>query len=164
MTEKRAEKKEFSEAARREIEEILSSYPVRDSAVLPLLHLAHREFGFVDDEVVGLVAGVLEVGPVRVEQAASFYTMFHKRPQGKHVIEVCTNISCSLLGSESILSYLEKRLGISRGSTTPDGLVTLRTVECLGSCGTAPVMTVNGRYYEDLNIEKVEGILREMGV
>ena len=164
MSEEKAGRKEFSEEARREIDEALSGYPVRESAILPLLHIAQREFGCVDGEAVRLIAGVLGVGPARVQQTMSFYTMFSAEPSGKYVIEVCTNISCSLLGSESILNHLEKRLGITRGSTTPDGLVTLRTVECLGSCRTAPVMTVNGKYYEGLDVEKVEALLREMGV
>jgi NADH-quinone oxidoreductase subunit E len=163
-TQGKTAKKEFSKTALSEIESVLSSYPVRDSATLPLLHLAQREFGLVDNEVVELIAAVLGVEPLRVRQAASFYTMFEEKPRGKHLIEICNNISCALLGSESILSYVEKRLGISRGATTPDGLVTLRTVECLGSCGTAPVMTVDGRYHEGLTVEKVETVLREIGV
>ena len=164
MSEEKTERKEFSEAARREIDEALSGYPVRDSAILPVLHIAQREFGSLDGEAVRLIAEALGIEPARIQQTMSFYTMFHATPVGKNVIEVCTNISCSLLGSENILDHLEKRLGISCGSTTPDGLVTLRTVECLGSCGTAPVMTVNGKYYEGLDVEKVEAVLREMGV
>jgi NADH-quinone oxidoreductase subunit E len=158
-----AERKQFSDQALREIEAIAASYPVRKSATLPLLHLAQREFGFIDNEVVELVADTLGVKPIYVEEALGFYTMFHRSPGGKYVIQVCTNISCSLLGSDDILSYLEKRLGIPRGSTTPNGLVTLKGVECLGSCGTAPVMMINDTYYENLSVERVEGILQDIG-
>ncbi len=163
-TQEKMTRKEFSKTALGEIKSILSRYPERESATLPLLHLAQKEFGFVDEEAIRLIAEVLEVEPLKVRQSASFYTMFEEKPRGKHLIEVCNNISCSLVGSESILEFVEKRLGISRGSTTPDGLVTLRTVECLGSCGTAPVMAVDGKYYEELTVEKVEAVLKEMGV
>jgi len=159
-----AKKKEFSQEALKEIETIVASYPVKQSAVLPLLHLAQREFGFIDDETVELIAGVLGIKPIQVEQALGSYSIFHRVPHGKYVIQVCTNISCSLLGAEEILCHLEKRLGVNRDSTTPDGLVTLKTVECLGSCGTAPVMTINDTYYENLSIDKVETILHEVGV
>jgi NADH-quinone oxidoreductase subunit E len=155
--------KKFSEPVLKEMEAIAASYPVRKSAILPLLHLAQREFGFIDNEVVELVADVLGLKPIHVEEALSFYTMFHRSISGKYVIQVCTNLSCSLLGSEDIVSYLEKRLGIPRGSTTSDCLVTLRTVECLGSCGTAPAMMINDTYYENLSVEKVEAILRDIG-
>ena len=153
----------FSEPALKEIETVIASYPTSRSAILPVLHLAQREFGFIDNDIVELLAGLLGVKPIHIEEALGSYTMFRRDPNGKYVIHVCTNISCSLLGAESILSYLEKRLGIVRGSTTPDGLIALTTVECLGSCGTAPVMMINDKYYENLNVEKVEAILRDMG-
>jgi len=156
--------RKFSEEVRSEAERIVFSYGVKESAVLPLLHIAQREFGCVDGEVVELVARTLGISPTRVAETASFYTMFSPAPLGKHVIQVCTNVSCSLLGSESIVRYLETRLGVVRGRTRPDGLVTLSTVECLGSCGTAPVMAANGTYYENLTTEKVESILRELGL
>ena len=154
----------LSDKARTEMERIISSYAVKESAVLPLLHLAQRELGCVDDDAIRLVADALGVSPVRVAGAASFYTMFSRAPLGKHVIQVCTNVSCSLLGSESIVRHLETRLGVSRGRTRADGAVTLGTVECLGSCGTAPVMAVNGTYYENLTAEKVDAVLRELGL
>jgi NADH-quinone oxidoreductase subunit E len=156
--------KTFSPEVRKEIEKVILSYCVKESAVLPLLHIAQREFGCVDSEAVELVADALGISSVRVAEAASFYTMFSPAPLGKYVIQVCTNVSCSLLGSESIVSYLEKRLAVDRGRTRQDGLVTLHTVECLGSCGTAPVMAVNDKYYENLTTEKVESILLEMGI
>jgi NADH-quinone oxidoreductase subunit E len=157
-------KRVFSAAALQEVQSVLASYPVRDSAILPVLHMAQREFGCLDQDVVQLVAETVGTSPVRVAETMSFYTMFSAVPQGKHVIRVCTNVSCSLLGSRNIVEHLEKRLGIRSGSTRSDGLVTLETVECLGSCGTAPVMTVNDRYYENLTVEKIESILGELGI
>jgi len=154
----------FSREAQKEVEKIVFSYAVKESAILPLLHIAQREFGCVDDDAVRLVAGTLGISATRVAQTASFYTMFSRAPLGKHVIQVCTNVSCSLLGSESLLRYLETRLGVLRGRTRSDGLVTLSTVECLGSCGTAPVMAVNGTYHENLTEEKAESVLRELGL
>ncbi len=156
--------RKFSDEGQKEAERIVSSYGVKESAVLPLLHLAQREFGCVDDGAVELVARELGVSPVRVAGTASFYTMFSRAPLGKYVILVCTNVSCSLLGSEGMVRLLETRLGVARGETRGDGLVTLGTVECLGSCGTAPVMAVNGAYYENLTAEKVEAVLRELGL
>jgi NADH-quinone oxidoreductase subunit E len=154
----------FSPEAQKEIDRVVFAYPVKESAVLPLLHIAQREFGCVDNEAVELVAATLGVSPTRVAETASFYTMFSSVPLGRNVIQVCTNVSCSLLGSESIVCHLESRLGMARDTTRPDGLVTLGTVECLGSCGTAPVMAVNGVYHENLTTEKVESILRELGL
>ncbi len=148
-------KRTFSQEAQNEIEKVISSYVVKESAVLPLLHIAQREFGCVDSEAVELVARALGVSHTRVADTASFYTMFSSVPLGKHVIQVCTNVTCSLLGSESILHHLESRLGVGRGRTRPDGL---------GSCGTAPVMAVNGTYYESLTTDKVESILRDLGL
>lgn len=156
--------RKFSLEAQKEVEKTVFSYAVKESAVLPLLHIAQREFGCVDGAVVRLVADTLGINPTRVAQTASFYTMFSRSPLGKHVIQVCTNVSCSLLGSESLLRHLETRLGVVRGRTRPDGLVTLSTVECLGSCGTAPVMAVNGVYHENLTKEKVESVLRDLGL
>ena len=156
--------KKFSPEAQKEIDKVVFAYGVKESALLPMLHIAQKEFGCVDSEAVELVARTLGVSPTRVAETASFYTMFSSVLLGKHVIQVCTNVSCSLLGSGSILRHLEKRLGVTRGRTRPDGLVTLGTVECLGSCGTAPVMAVDGTYYENLTTEKVESILRDLGL
>ncbi|MFH0777552.1 MAG: NAD(P)H-dependent oxidoreductase subunit E [Candidatus Eisenbacteria bacterium] len=157
-------KRQFSGSALGEIKEILSRYPVQESALLPVLHIAQRDFGCVDEGVVVLVADVVGVSHNRVRESASFYTMFSREPRGRHVIRICTNISCALSGSEDILAFLVKRLGIPPGGTSQNGLVTLETVECLGSCGTPPVMMVDDEYHENLNQEKVQAILRKMGV
>lgn len=150
----------LSEKARAEIKEARSRYPDPRSALLPALAIAQRENdGWLSPEVMIEVAEVMELPPAEVGSVTSFYTMFHRRPVGKYLIQVCTNISCSLLGAEHVLQYIKGRLGIEVGETTPDGLFTLLTVECLGSCGTAPMMQINDTYYENLTPQKVDVIL-----
>ncbi len=150
----------LSEKAIAEIKEARSRYPDPRSALLPALAIAQRENdGWLSPEVMIEVAEVMELPPAEVGSVTSFYTMFHRRPVGKYLIQVCTNISCSLLGAEHVLQYIKGRLGIEVGETTPDGLFTLLTVECLGSCGTAPMMQINDTYYENLTPQKVDVIL-----
>jgi len=108
------------------------------------------------------VAEVMDLPPTEVASVASFYTMFNRQPVGENLIQVCTNISCSLLGAEHIVEYLKNKLGIDVGETTPDNKFTLVTVECLGSCGTAPMMQINDTYYENLTEEKIDQILAEL--
>ncbi len=149
----------FSEKARGELDRIVSRYPNREAAILPALHLAQREFGFVSDEAIKYVAGLIGVSPARIEGVATFYTMYNRKPVGKHHVQICRNISCSLMGAEHLIERVSKKLGIKPGQTTPDGRITLSQVECLGSCGTAPVMQVNDDYYENLTAESIERIL-----
>lgn len=149
----------FSETARRELEAILSRYPNREAAILPALHLAQREFGYVSDEAIEYVAGLLGFTPARIEGVATFYTMYNRKPVGKYHVQICRNISCSLLGAERLIEHVSAKLGIRPGETTPDGKFTLSTVECLGSCGTAPVMQVNDDYHENLTEEKIDALL-----
>ncbi|MCX8081517.1 MAG: NADH-quinone oxidoreductase subunit NuoE [Bacteroidia bacterium] len=152
----------FSEEALKEIEKIKSRYPQgkQKSALIPVLHIAQAENdGWLSPEVMDYVASLLNIQPIEVFEVASFYTMFNLKPVGKCVIEVCRTSSCWLLGAEDIIKYIEKKLGIKEGQTTPDGMFTLKTVECLGSCGTAPVMQVGASYHENLTFEKVDKIL-----
>ncbi|MCK4606100.1 MAG: NADH-quinone oxidoreductase subunit NuoE [candidate division Zixibacteria bacterium] len=144
------------------IREKAARYPIRKSAILPAITVAYRQVGYLSEEIYGEVSQIIGVPVVEVAEAATFYTMFPKQPVGKFLIQVCHNISCSLLGAESLISYLEEKLEIKKGETTPDGLFTLVTVECLGSCATAPVMQINQDYYENLTREKVDGILEEL--
>ena len=144
------------------IRERAARYPIRKSAILPAITVAYRQVGYLSEEIYGEVSQIIGVPVVEVAEAATFYTMFPKQPVGKFLIQVCHNISCSLLGAESLISYLEEKLEIKKGETTPDGLFTLVTVECLGSCATAPVMQINQDYYENLTREKVDGILEEL--
>jgi len=149
----------FSEPARRELEAILSRYPDKEAAILPALHLAQREFGYVSDEAIVCVAEILGFTPARIEGVANFYTMYNRKPVGKYHLQICRNISCSLLGAEHLIEHVSKKLGILPGETTPDGKFTLSKVECLGSCGTAPVLQLNDDYHENLTEEKVDALL-----
>jgi NADH-quinone oxidoreductase subunit E len=149
----------FTDTARREIEAVLARYPNREAAILPALHLAQREFGYVSDEAIVCVADLLGFTPARIEGVATFYTMYNRKPVGKYHLQICRNISCSLLGAEHLIEHVSKRLGIQPGETTPDGKFTLSKVECLGSCGTAPVLQLNDDYHEDLTEEKIDALL-----
>ena len=144
------------------VEKIARKYPERRSALLPALFLAQKKYGYLTKETMEEVASILNLQPVQVYEVATFYTMFNKKPVGKYHVQVCTNVSCSLLGSEMIVDCLKKKLGIKSGETTEDKLFTLSEVECLGSCGTAPMMQINDTYYENLTEEKVNNILMEL--
>ena len=144
-----------------ELAEIVRRYPPdrKSSAMLPALRLGQEIFGWVSPAVQRLAADRLGVSPARAEEVATFYVMFHTKPAGRHVVELCTNVSCCLTGSERLWEHLRKKLGIGNGETTPDGRITLREVECLGSCGTAPAMLVDEEMHERLTVEKVDEIL-----
>jgi NADH-quinone oxidoreductase subunit E len=152
----------LSENVKAEIKQFEGKYPDPRSALLTALHVAQREHGWLSPEVMRDVAEVMDLPPTEVASVASFYTMFNRQPVGENLIQVCTNISCSLLGAEHIVEYLKSKLGIDVGQTTPDNKFTLVTVECLGSCGTAPMMQVNNTYYENLTEEKIDRILEEL--
>jgi len=154
----------FSQAALEEIEKIKKRYPPgkQKSALIPVLHIAQAENdGWLSPEVMDYVASLLGILPIEVYEVASFYSMFNLKPGGKCVIEVCRTSSCWLMGAEDIIRYIEKKLGIKEGETTPDGMFTLKTVECLGSCGTAPMMQIGASYHENLTYEKVDNILEK---
>ena len=148
---------------RDKIEEISKKYPDKRSAVMPALYLVQDKYGYLTKEAMEEVAVALNLPPVQVYEIATFYTMYNKKPVGKYHIQLCTNVSCMLLGSEDILGYLKEKLGVDEGETTEDGLFTLSTVECLGSCGTAPVMQINDTYYEGITKDKVDKILEGLG-
>ncbi len=152
----------FSETAQKELQEIVARYPDKRSAMLPALAIAQREQGYLTPEAYAWVAEALDTSPTWVASVASFYTMLRKEPAGRYLVQVCTNLSCSLVGAQPLLEYLQEKLGIKVGETTPDGLFTLTTVECLGSCSTAPVMQVNDCYYEQLTRERIDEILAEL--
>jgi NADH-quinone oxidoreductase subunit E len=149
----------LSEAACRQIQALMSKYPQKRSALIPSLQIAQKETGFLSHNTICEVAKLFDLAPNEVNQVASFYTMLYKKPIGKYVIQVCTNISCLICNAEEIMAHLSDRLGIRPGETTPDGKFTLLEVECLGSCGTSPVIQINDDYYEDLTPEKVDQIL-----
>ena len=149
----------FNDAALRELEAILSRYPNREAAILPALHLAQREFRYLSREAIVYVAGLLGFPPARIEGVATFYTMYNRKPVGRYHVQICRNLSCSLMGAEDLIEHVSRKLGIKPGQTTADGKFTLSTVECLGSCGTAPVMQVNDDYHEELTGEKIDALL-----
>ncbi len=155
----------FSPAAETQIDEILGRYPEgqRLAALIPVLDLAQREFGYLTVEVMELVARRLEVPPSQVLNTATFYTMLRKKPVGAHHVQVCTNVSCWLRGSDDLLHHIEKRLGVAAGETTPDKRFTLEEVQCLGACGNAPVIQVDDDYHEELTVEKVDALLERLG-
>jgi len=150
----------LSEQSKREIRKIRDEYPDPQSALLPALYLAQQDYGgWLPEQAFDEVAEVMGLPPTQVASVATFYTMLNKKPVGRHLIQACTNISCSLLGAEHLLSYISRKLGVAVGETTGDGKFTLLEVECLGSCGTAPMMQVDDAYHENLTEEKIDQIL-----
>ena len=146
----------------RELDAIVKRYPPdrKAAAMLPALRLGQEIFGYCSPAVQKLAADRLGTSPSRAEEVATFYVMFHTHPLGRHLVEICTNVSCCLNGGERIFEALKKKLGVKNGGTTPDGRITLREVECLGSCGTAPAMLVDEvEMHERLDLQKVEKIL-----
>lgn len=141
------------------LEEILSRYPNRQAACIPVLHLCQEQNGWVSEDVMRWVAERLALSAAHVKGVVTFYTLFNTEPVGKHQVWVCRTLSCALNGSDEILKHCQKRLGVHAGETTKDGLVTLRTAECLASCGTAPMMQVDRDYHENLTIAEVDRIL-----
>lgn len=144
------------------IEAIANKFPQKNSALLPSLHLIQDQFGWIPPDAVKQLAKILDTTPNKIYGVLTFYTMFNTQPVGKYHIQVCRNVSCSLLGAKTIIEYLSKKLKIKPGGTTKDKMFTLSTVECLGSCGTAPVMMINDKYYENLDEKKVDQILKTL--
>ena len=144
------------------IKDAVTRYPQVRSAILPALTIAYRQIGHLNEDIYDEIAEVLNVPSGEIAEAASFYTMFPKKPVGTYLIQVCHNISCALLGAESLLTYLEQKLGVQVGETTPDNLFTIVRVECLGSCSTAPMMQINQDYYENLTRKRVDAIIEQM--
>ena len=141
------------------IEREMAKYPRKRGALLPALHLAQAEEGWLSKPKLAALAELFEIRPIEVLEVVSFYNMFYDRPEGRHQVHVCTNLPCSLRGGRQLLRALEQHLGIEVGETTPDGRVTLRHEECLGACAWAPMMRVDGAYREDLDVEKAKRIV-----
>ena len=150
---------EFSPETLKEFEAAVARYPRKEAAMLPVLYLAQREFGHLGPEAIEYVAKLMDQAPARVQGVVSFYTMYNMKPIGRHHIQVCRTLPCALRGAEEVTEFLKKKLGIECGQTTPDGRFTLSEVECLASCGTAPMMQVNDEYYENLTEEKINALL-----
>ena len=155
---------EFSKEKLQEVQRIINFYPEgkQKSAVLPVLHLAQKEFGgWLSAETMDYVASLLKLEPIEVYEVATFYSMYNLKPVGKYMFEVCQTGPCMLNGSDDIIKYINDKLGIKPGETTTDGLFTLKTVECLGACGYAPMMQLGKNYREHLTKEKVDAIINE---
>jgi len=151
--------REFSEKAKKKIGEIVARYPQKEAAILPILHITQQEFGSISAEEEKLVARILGIKPISVRELVTFYTMLSRKSLGKYHIQVCSNLSCSLLGADNFVDYLVEKLGIEPGETTPDKKFTLSKVECLGVCERAPCMMINFNYYGDIDPKKVDEIL-----
>jgi NADH-quinone oxidoreductase subunit E len=152
----------FEPADQENVRALLARYPAdqRESAIMPALWLAQERFGFVSEEAIELVARSLDVSEAEVAGVATFYTMFHLEPVGRYVIQVCCTLSCSLVGAENIVKHIEEKLDVEVGGTTKDGKFTLKKVECLASCGTAPMMQINERAFDEhLTADRVDAIL-----
>lgn len=150
---------EFSDKIKKEVEGIIARYPEKKAALLPVLHVAQREFGYISEDTEKMVAAILEVKPIEVREVITFYTMYNRKPVGKYHIQVCSNLTCSLLGGDSLLEYLQTKLKVEPGGTTEDQKFTLSTVECLGACEEAPCMMVNFDYFGRLDEKKIDKIL-----
>ncbi|MBM3444493.1 MAG: NAD(P)H-dependent oxidoreductase subunit E [Bacteroidetes bacterium] len=154
----------FSDEQLKQVQELVARYPEgkQKSALIPLLHMAQdTRGGWLSAETMDEVASLLQLEPIEVYEVATFYSMFNLQPVGKHVFEVCQTGPCMLNGSDRIIAHIKKRLGIGVSETTPDGLFTLKTVECLGACGYAPMMQYGITYREHLTEEKVDAIIEE---
>jgi NADH-quinone oxidoreductase subunit E len=145
-----------------EIRTAAAPYPDRRSAVMSGLRLAQEQYGWLPPEALAEVAEALDITPAQVQAVASFYDMYHLAPIGAHLVEVCTNVSCALVGAQQVVEAFERELGVRAGETSEDGKVTLRTIECAGGCGYAPVVVVDHRYREPTRPEDVPGIVGEL--
>lgn len=154
---------QFSDEKLARFQEILARYPEgkQKSALLPVLHLAQEQFGWLSAETMDYVASLLSLEPIEVYEVATFYSMYNLKPVGKHLFEVCQTGPCMINGSDDIVEYIKEKLNIKVGETTPDGLFTLKTVECLGACGYAPMMQLGKTFREHLTKEKVDQIIDE---
>ena len=152
----------LSDALKNKFEQVIARYPLKRSAIVPLLMFAQDEIGYVSDEAIEEIARRVEVRPIEVIEDISYYAMLHRRPIGKYNFQVCTNISCMLRGAEDIFEHCSKKLGIGHRQTTPDGLFSLEEVECLGACCGAPAMQVNYDFYEDLTPEKIDRLIESL--
>ena len=144
------------------VENILSKYPDKKSATLPLLHLAQSQDGYITSSAINSIADLVDCNPAIVMDCVSFYTMLYTKAQGKYKVQICQTLSCSLNGADALVDHMQNKCGIKPGETTPDNKYTLMKVECLGSCGTAPVIQINNDYHEGLSIENFDALLENL--
>jgi len=146
----------------KKLTELAEKFPEKNSAVIPGLHVIQDEFGWLPDQAIREFANLIDSTPNKIYSVASFYTMFNLKPVGKYHIQICRNVSCQLMGAKNMVKSLTDKLNINPGETTKDQKYTISLVECLGSCGTAPVMMINDKYYENLTEQKVDEILKTL--
>lgn len=144
------------------IQELFRRYPAKKSAILPLMHIAQHEYGYMSEEAMVEVADILGINPTHVRSIAGFYTLFYEEPVGKYVIEICNDLACALRGADEFVDTASNILGVPVEGTTPDGLFTLKTVMCLGACDRAPMLQCNLRFHEHLNGEKFEALINKL--
>ncbi len=159
-----ANRKELSNNFYSEVKKLRPRYPAdrNQAMLLPALHLAQKEKGWISESVMDEVAAAIDIPPPVVREVVTFYSMYNLKSVGKYHLQFCTNISCCLMGSDELLEHCEKKLGIEAGETTSDNRFTISHVECLGSCGTAPVVQINDDYHENLNSEKLDELLGQL--
>lgn len=152
----------FSKETEDQFKHLVSIYPRKRSALIPMLLLAQKEHGYIKPKTIEYVARYLDLNPSEVDSIMSFYTLLRRRPVGKYHIMICTNLSCLLRGSDEIEACVKRKLGVELGEVTADGLFSAIEFECLASCTTAPAMQINGEFYENLDVSKTEQILDEL--
>ncbi|MCB0331014.1 MAG: NAD(P)H-dependent oxidoreductase subunit E [Bdellovibrionales bacterium] len=146
---------EVSDEVQRRVGELIAKYPKKQSAVMPILYIVQEHYGSISNEAIDWISSQVDISPVHVMELVTFYTMYRREPLGKYHIQVCRTLSCGLCGAKKLMEYLHKRLGVDPREVTKDGLFSYEHVECLGSCGTAPMAEINDTYFENLTVEKL---------
>jgi NADH-quinone oxidoreductase E subunit len=152
----------FTEENKKKIEDVIKKYPHQNAAVMPVLYFAQEQDGWISQDVIKEVASILSMTAGEVLGIVTFYSMYHTKPAGRYHLQVCTNVSCMLRGAVDIFKHVKDKLNIENGGVTDDGLFSLEEVECMGSCGTAPMIAINEDFFENLNIQKVDEILESL--
>ena len=152
----------LSSQSLKRVKEVMTHYPNKQAALLPILHIVQEEKGYVPEEMEADIAETVEVPVVKVREVITFYTLFNRQPVGKYHIQMCRTISCTLCGHRELLKYIKEKLGIGAGQTSPDGKYTLNVVECLAACEMAPAMQINEKYYGNLSMERIDEILSSL--
>jgi NADH-quinone oxidoreductase subunit E len=152
----------LSDKAEKRMVEIIGKYPDKKSAVMPALYMAQEELGHVTQDAINWVSEKVGLSPVHVMEVATFYTMYYKKPVGQYHFQVCRTLSCALRGAKKITEHLEDKLGVCAHEVTPDGMFSFEEVECLGSCGTAPMCQVNDVFFENLTPEKLDELMKQL--
>lgn len=152
----------FTDANLMTAHEIISRYPIKKSATIPLLHLAQEQDGWVTEEAMEHIAELVDLTPAQVLGTCSFYGMFKREPVGRYLVNICTNISCMIMGGEELLEHAQERLGVRAGNTTPDGLFTVDEVECIAACTEAPCLQVNYRYFHRITTDEFDELVEDL--